>query len=152
MQNMKFWLQTTLVIIIVFMPFVINAQDAPQRTLIPIVSDDHTRFEFLPLVTGEAIREYDAIIIPAQVSSALTAELLTTPSPKITELQTPTTAPFEPIDESVSSDQSPKNTPTPIAIPPPANPNWVKIMIGVVLISVIIIVVGVWINRDRASD
>ncbi|GAJ02885.1 unnamed protein product, partial [marine sediment metagenome] len=31
MQNMKFWLQTTLVIIIVFMPFIVYAQDAPQR-------------------------------------------------------------------------------------------------------------------------
>ena len=152
MQNMKFWLQTTLVIIIVVIPFVINAQDAPQRTLIPMVSDDHTRFVFLPLATGEAIRKYNAKIYPAQVSSAISAQLLTTPSPKITELQTPTTAPFEPIDESISSDQSPKHTPAPIAIPPPANPNWVKIMIGVVLISVIIIVVGVWINRDLASD
>lgn len=149
---MKFWLQTTLVIIIVFMPFVVNAQDAPQRTLIPLGSDDHTRFEFLPLTTGETIINCDANMNPAPVTSATSAQLLTTPSPTITELQTPTTSPFKPSDESVSNDQSQKPTPAPIAIPPPANPNWVNIMIGVALISVIIIIVGVWINRDRASN
>ena len=149
---MKFWLQTTLVIIIVFMPFMVNAQDAPQRTLIPLGSDYHTRFEFLPLTTGETIIYCDANMNPAPVTSATSAQLLTTPSPTITELQTPTTSPFKPSDESVSNDQSQKPTPAPIAIPPPANPNWVNIMIGVALISVIIIIVGVWINRDRASN
>ena len=147
MKNMKFWLHTTQVIIIVFMPFVVNAQDAPQRNLIPIGSDDHTRVEFLPLTTGESIRNCDANMDPAPVTSPASAQLLTTPSPTITELQTPTTAPLEPSSESVSSAQSPKLTPTPIAIPPPAN-SWVNIMIGVALISVIIIIVGVWINRD----
>jgi len=130
------------------MPFIVNAQDAPQRTLIPMGSDDHIRFEFLPITTEEDIRNFDANMDPAPVTSTTSAQLLTTPSPTFTELQTPTTAPFEPLNESVSSDQSPKLTPAPIAIPPPSNPNWVKIMIGVALISVIIIIVGVWINRD----
>jgi len=146
---MKFWLQTTQVIIIVFMPFVVNAQDAPQRTLIPLGGDDHTRFEFLPITTEEAIGNFDTNMDPAPVTSPASAQLLTTPSPTITELQTPTTTPpFEPSDESVSNDQSQKLTPAAIAIPPPANPNWVNIMISVALISVIIIIVGVWINRD----
>jgi len=149
---MKFWLQTTLVTIILFMQFVVNAQDLPQRTLIPMGSDDHTRFEFLSFTSVEAIRNFDANMNPAPVTSATSAQLLTTPSPTITELQTPTTSPFKPSDESVSNDQSQKPTPAPIAIPPPANPNWVNIMIGVALISVIIIIVGVWINRDRASN
>jgi len=124
---MKFWLQTTLVIIIVFMPFIVYAQDAPQRALIPIGGGYHTRFTFLSITTKEAIRNFDANMDPAPVTSLSPAQLLTTPSPTITELQTPTPV---------------------IAIPSPANPNWVNIMIAVALISVIIIIVGVWINRD----
>lgn len=146
MQNMKFWLQTTLVTIILFLPFVVSAQDVPQRTLIPIGGGDHTRITFLSITTEEAIRIFDTNMDPAPVTSAAFTQLLTTPSPTFTELQTP--APVEPTDESISSDQSPKLTPTPIAIPSPANPNWVNIMIGVALISVIIIIVGVWINRE----
>lgn len=149
---MKFWLQTTLVIIIGFMPFVVNAQDAPQRTLIPMGINDHTRFVFLILTAEEAIRNYDANIYPAPLTSAKSAQLLSTPSATITELQTPTPKPSEPIDESISSDQSIKHTPAPIGVPPPANPNWINIMVGVVLISVIIIIVGVWINRGRVLD
>lgn len=144
---MKFWLQTTLVTIILFLPFVASAQDVVQRTLIPIGGGNHTRFTFLSITTEEALRNFDANMDPAPVTSPTSAQLLTTPSPTITELQTPTTPSFEPSDESVSSDQSPKLTPTPIVIPPPANP-WVNIMIAVALISVIIIIVGVWINRD----
>jgi hypothetical protein len=145
---MKFWLQTTLVTIILFLPFVSSAQDVPQRTLIPIGGGNHTRFTFLSITTEEALRNFDANMDPAPVTSPASAQLLTTPSPTIAELQTTTTPPFDLLDESVSSDQSPKLTPTPIAIPSPANPNWVNIMIGIALISVIIIFVGVWINRE----
>ena len=127
MKNVKYWLQTTLVTIILFFPFVVSAQDVPQRTLIPIGGGDHTRFTFLSYTTEEAIKIFDANMNPAPVTSLSSAQLLTTPSPTITELQTPA---------------------TPIAIPSPANPNWVNIMIGVALISVIIIFVGVWINRE----
>jgi len=131
MQNMKFWLQTTLVTIILFLPFVASAQNVPHRTLIPIGGGDHTHITFLSITTEEAIRNFDANMNPAPVTSLSSAQLLTTPSPIITELQTPT---------------------TPTTIPSPANPNWVNIMIGVALISVIIIIVGVWINRDLSSD
>jgi hypothetical protein len=127
MKNVKFWLQTTLVTIILFLPFVVSAQDAPQRTLIPIGGGDYTRITFLSITSEEAIRIFDTNIDPAPVTSAAFAQLLTTPSPTITVLQTPT---------------------TPTTIPSPANPNWVNIMIGVALISVIIIIVGVWINRE----
>jgi len=138
--------------IIGFMPFVVNAQDAPQRTLIPMGINDHTRFVFLILTAEDAIRNYDANINPAPLTSATSAQLLSTPSTTITELQTPTPTPSEPIDESISGDQSIKHTPAPIEVPPPANPNWINIMVGVVLISVIIIIVGVWINRGRVLD
>ena len=127
MKNAKYWLQTTLVTIILFLPFVVSAQDVPQRTLNPIGGGDHTRFTFLSITTEEAVRNFDANMNPAPVTSLSSAQLLTTPSPTITELQTPT---------------------TPTTIPSPANPNWVNIMIGIAVISVIIIIVGVWINRD----
>jgi len=127
MKNAKYWLQTTLVTIILFLPFVVSAQDVPQRTLIPIGGGDHTRFTFLSITTEEAVRNFYANMNTAPVTSLSSAQLLTTPSPTITELQTPT---------------------TPTTIPSTANPNWVNIMIGVALISVIIIIVGVWINRE----
>jgi len=127
MKNVKYWLQSTLVTIILFLPFVVSAQDVTQHTLIPIGGGDHTSFTFLSITTEEAIRSFDSNMNPAPVTSLSSAQLLATPSPTITELQTPT---------------------TPIAIPPSANSNWVNIMIAVALISVIIIIVGVWINRD----
>jgi len=46
--------------------------------------------------------------------------------------------------------QSP--TPTPMSIPPSAGPNWVQLMVGVVLIAVLIVIVGVWINRKESKD
>ncbi len=124
---MKFWLQTTLVTIILFLPFGVSAQDVPQRTLIPIGGGDHTSFTFLSITSEEAIRNLDENMYPAPLTSLSSAQLLATPSPTNTELQTPT---------------------TPNAIPSPANPNWVNIMIGCALISVIIIIVGVWIDRE----
>ena len=127
MQNMKFWLQTTLVTIILILPFVVSTQDVPQHTLIPIGGGDHTSFTFISITTEKAIRSFDSKMNPAPVTSLSSAQLLTTPSPTTTQLQTPT---------------------TPTTIPSPANPNWVNIMIGVALISVIIIIVGVWINRE----
>lgn len=40
-----------------------------------------------------------------------------------------------------------KSTPTPIEIPPPADPNWSRMMVSVVIISVLIVIAGVWTNR-----
>ena len=46
--------------------------------------------------------------------------------------------------------QSP--TPTPMSIPPSAGPNWIQLMVGVVLIAVLIVIVGVWINRKESKN
>jgi len=43
--------------------------------------------------------------------------------------------------------QSP--TPIPMIIPPSAGPNWIQLMVGVALIAVLIVIVGVWINRKE---
>ena len=45
--------------------------------------------------------------------------------------------------------QSP--TPTPFSIPPSAGPNWIQLMVGVALIAVLIVIVGVWINRKESK-
>jgi hypothetical protein len=43
--------------------------------------------------------------------------------------------------------QTPDPTPTIIAIYPPADPNWAKLMIGVAILSVVVVIIGMWLNR-----
>jgi hypothetical protein len=44
---------------------------------------------------------------------------------------------------------TPKPTGTPIPTPPPANPTENNMMIFFVVIAVLVVIVGVWINRQR---
>ena len=48
--------------------------------------------------------------------------------------------------------QTPNPTPTILNIPPSADPSWVQLMIIVVLITVIIVIIGVWINRKYSVE
>lgn len=45
--------------------------------------------------------------------------------------------------------KTPKPTGTPPVIPPPADPGASNIMVGLALVSVIIILFGFWLNRQR---
>jgi len=43
--------------------------------------------------------------------------------------------------------QAQNPTPSPINIPPSAGQNWLQLMVGVALITVLIVLIGVWVNR-----
>lgn len=47
--------------------------------------------------------------------------------------------------------QTPNPTPQQISIPPSAGARWSQAMIGIVLIAVLIVIIGVWVNRDSSE-
>ena len=64
------------------------------------------------------------------------------------ETPTPTITP-SPVTNSPTPTRKPRPTPTPITIPPSANPNVTTLMILVCLFAVIVVIVGVWLNRPE---
>lgn len=65
--------------------------------------------------------------------------------PTLTAVVNPPTETPEPLDPT----RTPKPTSTPIATPPPADPETINMMIIFGVIAVIVIIIGVWINRQR---
>jgi hypothetical protein len=45
--------------------------------------------------------------------------------------------------------RTPRPTPTPLVIPPPADPNSSNLIVLLGILSVLIVLVGVWLNRKR---
>jgi hypothetical protein len=85
-------------------------------------------------------------ILASQVESS---QRLAQPSYQITQ-ETPTpTITQPPVKESPTPTRKTRPTSTPIAIPPAASPSATTLMILVSLIAVIVVVVGVWINRPE---
>lgn len=93
-------------------------------------------------------------------SSQLPRNVLMTPveGPAQTQVKSTSTPTLEsiasvepPTDTPEPSDptRTPKPTSTPIATPPPADPGTINMMIIFGVIAVIIIIIGVWINRQR---
>jgi hypothetical protein len=60
-----------------------------------------------------------------------------------------TIAPPTDTPEPSNPTRTPKPTSTPIATPPPADPGTINMMIIFGVIAVIVIIIGVWINRQR---
>lgn len=73
----------------------------------------------------------------AQVTNQITQE---TPTPTITP---------PPVKQNPTPTRKPRPTSTPIAIPPAASPGATTLMILVSLIAVIVVIVGVWMNRSE---
>ncbi len=69
-----------------------------------------------------------------QEESTLTASA--TPIPEVTLTPSPTVRV--------------KATPTPLVIPPPTNPGTRRLMVGFGVLIVLVVIVGIWINRERA--
>jgi hypothetical protein len=82
-------------------------------------------------------------------SQSLSIQGLDQPSnPTAQETATPTsTQPAE--KKNLSPTRTPRPTSTPMVIPPSANPSTTTLMILVSLIAVIVVVVGVWLNRPE---
>jgi hypothetical protein len=62
-----------------------------------------------------------------------------TPTPTITQ---------QPEKKNAAPTRTPRPTTTPVPIPPAANPNATSLMILFGLIAVIVVIVGVWLNRS----
>lgn len=62
-----------------------------------------------------------------------------TPTPTLTQ---------QPEKKNLAPTRTPRPTTTPVPIPPAANPNATSLMILFGLIAVIVVVVGVWLNRS----
>jgi hypothetical protein len=62
-----------------------------------------------------------------------------TPTPTLTQ---------QPEKKNIAPTRTPRPTTTPVPIPPAANPNATSLMILFGLIAVIVVIVGVWLNRS----
>jgi hypothetical protein len=82
------------------------------------------------------------------ISAGLSApvQLVNQPANQISE-STPT--PTQPPEKkNLAPTRTPRPTTTPVLIPPAANPNATSLMILFGLIAVIVVIVGVWLNRS----
>jgi hypothetical protein len=77
------------------------------------------------------------------ITSPIQLKITLTPSPS--ELPT--------IESTQISDKhkTPKPSPTPLLIPPPANENINKSIISFGLLSIIVVLFGLWLNREKIS-
>jgi hypothetical protein len=53
---------------------------------------------------------------------------------------------------SINRIQAQGPTPASNSIPPSAGPNWIQLMVSVAIITVLIVIIGVWINRNVNSN
>jgi hypothetical protein len=73
----------------------------------------------------------------------LTASPTRTDTPEPTETQPPTEAP------RATSTRTPRPTSTPLTIPPPSDPETSRIMVAFGVLAVIVVIVGLWLNRKN---
>jgi hypothetical protein len=118
---MKINLFTLLTILSIFIPWSFNQPGEPSQ---------FPRSVLMTPVEG-----------PTQTQIKPTSTLI----PTITAPVEPPTETPEPPDPT----RTPKPTSTPIATPPPADPETINMMIIFGVIAVIVIIIGVWINRQR---
>jgi hypothetical protein len=86
------------------------------------------------------------IMSASQVASVKRLDRQSSQTPQ----ETPTPTPTQPPDKkNLAPTHTPRPTSTPMVIPPSTNPNTSTLMILVSLIAVIVVVVGVWINRPE---
>jgi hypothetical protein len=106
-------------------------------------------------VPGERIRSEIADINSAPLRVA-TPDLTTpTITPTITATSLPpakpTNTPFPTETRGRPPTRTPRPTITPPVVPPPGNPEQANLMIFLAIFSVLIVLLGVWINRRRFS-
>ena len=81
---------------------------------------------------------------PVKASDQLEGQISeVTPTPTLTPL---------PDKKNAAPTRTPRPTTTPVPIPPPANPNATSLMILFGLIAVIVVIVGVWLNRSENNN
>lgn len=99
-------------------------------------------------ISQKSAYPFTASLTMSASQDALIKELDTQTNPTTQETATPT--PTQPPDKkNLAPTRTPRPTSTPVTIPPSANPNTSTLMILVSLIAVIVVVVGVWLNRSE---
>ncbi len=70
----------------------------------------------------------------------------------ITETPTPTPGTVTPGTPTpvITPTKTPRPTPTPIFIPPPSDPDYLRLMVALGFMIVTILLVGIWINRKHS--
>jgi hypothetical protein len=64
--------------------------------------------------------------------------------------ETPTATPGTPTP-IITPTKTPRPTSTPVFVPPPSDPDYLRLMIALGGIMVIVLLVGVWINREHRT-
>lgn len=108
-------------------------------------------------VAGEEIQPIDADINWAPIHAPTPVLPSFTPLPSPTQLSATTPTLTAPALEEIWIDQStptksPRPTPTPLTLPPPADPGRTNMMIGFGVLSVIVVILGIWLNRRRITE
>jgi hypothetical protein len=92
------------------------------------------------------------VLFAAQLARAAEpfSQAQTTPVTAISPTETAATPPTpQPTVEIIVVTATSKPTATPVPIPPPPDPRQIDTMIGLVVLAVVVVIFGVWINRDR---
>ena len=64
--------------------------------------------------------------------------------------ETPTPTPGTPT-VIVTPTKTPRPTPTPMFVPPPSDPDYLRLMVALGLMIVVILLIGIWINRSHTA-
>jgi hypothetical protein len=63
---------------------------------------------------------------------------------------TPSATPRQ-VTPTLTPTKTPRPTATPVFVPPPSDPDYLRLMIALSVIMVVVLMIGVWINREHNS-
>jgi hypothetical protein len=63
---------------------------------------------------------------------------------------TPSVTPGQ-VTPTLTPTKTPRPTATPVFVPPPSDPDYLRLMIALSVIMVVVLMIGVWINREHKS-
>ena len=87
-----------------------------------------------------------------QPTPILTVESITTPNqPKTTPTPSPAAFRITETSQILDKHKTPRPSPTPLLIPPPADEKTNRSIIGFGILSIIVVLFGLWLNRDKLS-
>ena len=91
--------------------------------------------------------------IPPQPRNPIQAQSIQASFPNFeaqtVETETPTQVITTQPQETIEPTRTPKPTATPIPTPPPSDPGGIRLIISFGILAVIVVIFGVWINRQR---
>ncbi len=91
---------------------------------------------------------FNMVVIPASPTHRMNVASLNQPFFQAPEATATPTLPPPPEKKNSAPTRTPRPTSTPVPIPPAADPNATSLMILFGLIAVMVVIVGVWLNRS----